>query len=151
MKRRLLLLALLSSCGPLASEVVEPLTVADAGSPPLDAGVDAGVAIAPDAGQPEPTGLPCDVRAVLETHCTGCHGGQTYVPHLLARADFLQPRLGSPQRVGEYALERMLPNAAAPMPPYGYQTQPTAPEVAVISAWVNAGMPGGACGEAVAH
>ena len=30
-------------------------------------------------GDPVLTGLPCDVRGVLETHCTACHAGQTRV------------------------------------------------------------------------
>ncbi len=154
MKHRLLLLALLSSCGPLVTEIVEPLIVADdaglptatpdAGTPPIP---DAGTPPVPDAGQPPLTGLPCEVKAVVEAHCTGCHGGQTYVPHLLSRADFLQPRITG-QLIGELALLRMQPNAQYPMPPGG-QTKPSAAEVAVIDAWVKAGMPAGACGDAI--
>ena len=152
MKRRLLLLALLSSCGPLASEVAEPLvTVPDAGAPAPVVVADAGPQVEADGGVPPLTGLPCEVRAVLETHCTGCHAGQTYAPHLTSRADFLQARINSTQLVGQFALQRMQPGAQYPMPPYGYQTQPSAQDVAVISGWVNAGMPGGACGVAVGH
>lgn len=141
MKRRLLLLALLSSCGPLVSSevVTEPLTTTDGGSPPVT-----------DSGTPVLTGLPCDVRGVLETHCTGCHAGQTYAPHLVSRDDFVRLRIAG-QTVGQFALQRMQPGAAAQMPPYGYQTAPSAADVAVIAAWVNAGMPGGACGVAVAR
>ena len=136
-RRPLLLLALLSSCGPLVEAVApplgttEPLVLADAGTPPL-------------------TGFPCEVRAVLELHCTGCHSTQTYLRGLLRRGDFLQPRTDT-QLLGQHALERMQPGAAMPMPPAGYSTKPSAAEVAVIAAWVNAGMPAGGCGDALAR
>lgn len=145
--RPLLLLALLSSCGPLVEAVApplgvtEPLVLADAGTPP-----------APDAGGGASllTGFPCEVRVVLELHCTGCHSTQTYLRGLLRRGDFLQPRTDT-QLLGQHALERMQPGAAMPMPPAGYSTKPSAAEVAVIAAWVNAGMPAGGCGDALAR
>jgi hypothetical protein len=33
------------------------------------------------------------------------------------------------------------------MPPYGAKTTPTAGEVRLVSDWVSAGMPAGACGD----
>lgn len=149
MKRHALLLALLSSCGPLVEVpttpgTMEPLLTADSGTPAVpDAGVEA------DAGAPPMTGLPCDVRTVIEQRCSGCHGGQTYLRHLLTRDEFLTPRLNSTQLVGQFALQRMQPGVMSPMPPYGYAGGTvSAQELAVMTQWVNAGMPGGACGSA---
>src|SRR5215210_4545937 len=93
-------LAVLCSCGPMiASEaeleglgmVVEESTAIEPEpivAPPADAGpgvdadagieADAGtVSMLPDAGPPDAgpplTGLPCNVRTVLVSYCSGCH------------------------------------------------------------------------------
>lgn len=146
----LLVSAFLAACGPAAVEPppllkpppgAEPLTAGDAGSPAVDAGT---------PPPPPPTGLPCEVRQVLEAHCMGCHAGQTYVRHLTRRDDFLAEHVPG-QSVGQFAISRMVPGAKSLMPPYGYTTQPTAAEVELLADWVGSGMPGGACGEATGH
>ena len=151
-------LALLSSCGPLPAALTQdplgtgkPLTSgpeADAGAPVPDAGAgksDAGQQQLADAG-PALTGLPCDVQAVLQHNCAGCHTGTTSAPILNTREKFLALAQTGELTVGKLASQRMSPGAMAPMPPYGANPQPTPAEVGTVTGWVQAGMPGGACG-----
>lgn len=142
----------LVSCGPAAEPFEAPPTPVPVKQTPVTP-----EPVPPVTPQPQPqplpqpqTGLPCDVKAVLETHCTGCHGGQMYVAHLVARDDFRAEHAPG-QSMGQFAVSRMLPGAKSPMPPYGATTQPTAAEVSVLAEWVGAGMPGGSCGEASGH
>lgn len=96
---------------------------------------------APDAGQP--TGFPCDVRAVLQTHCASCHVGHVYVSPFASRADLHEARDGRP--LGQLAVERMN-DAQRPMPPRGAgPAMPTAEERAIVERWVTEGMPAGSC------
>lgn len=153
MNRRLLALAVLAvSCGPAASFEVPPLGVRPTPQhQPVTVEPDAGTPVVPDAGQPFVTpsadGLPCDVRAVLEAHCTACHGGSMYVPHLNAIDHFRHARAAG-KTVGQIAVERLAPMAEFPMPPTGHTTQPSAAEALVLINWVTSGMPAGTCGVA---
>ena len=123
---RLLLLIALASCGPV--DVEAPTTPQ---SP------------APEAPQPpqppqqqELTGLPCDVRAALQTGCAGCHTDAVYITRFQTRDDLvrLAPRL----------TER-LASATDPMPPAAAR-QLTSEERALITKWVGDGLPAGECG-----
>ena len=91
------------------------------------------------------TGFPCDVREVLQANCAGCHAGGYYVTHFSSREDLLQPARGDELLGAEVAL-RLRPDAAKPMPPVSMQKQPTPAERQLIDGWIQAGMPGGACG-----
>jgi hypothetical protein len=94
------------------------------------------------------TGLPCDVKAVLQTNCAGCHTGETYAVEWATRADLLQPMddaTGGMTTLGVIAVQRMNSDTR-PMPPMGVAQRPSATDRATVAAWVNAGMPGGACG-----
>lgn len=97
-----------------------------------------------DAG---PNELPCDVREVVEAVCANCHASPptSNAPFALtSRYDFLAPWFTSGQSVGERSVIRMK-SAQIPMPPRS--EPPIAPHhLTTIEAWVDAGMPPGACG-----
>ena len=86
--------------------------------------------------------IPCDVAAVLETHCDSCHAAN--IPPLLrTRAEFMGPAdSDSSKSMAEVSLERM-ENTASPMPPDGV---PPAADVQVFADWLAAGLPAGECG-----
>jgi hypothetical protein len=92
-----------------------------------------------------PTGFPCNVRAVLQTNCAGCHAGQMYIESFTSRADFLTD-MGDGTTFGQRAVSRLF-SADQPMPPYGAERVPSANDRAAISAWVESGMPAGECGD----
>lgn len=99
------------------------------------------------SGDPGPNELPCDVRAVVEEHCVACHGSPVTsgAPvSLVTRYDFLADYAGTGESVGARSVTRMK-RSTDPMPPL---SEPPAPASAtdVLSAWVAAGMPAGACG-----
>lgn len=117
------------------------------GGPPTgtDAGTDAGEDA--DAADPGPNELPCDVRAAIESACLSCHSSPptSEAPvSLVSRYSFLGPSSVPGETLGERTVKRMK-NTDAPMPPL---TEPPAADwhVAVIEAWVAAGMPPGECG-----
>jgi hypothetical protein len=98
------------------------------------------------AVQPRLSGIPCDVRQVLETSCAGCHAGVSpYIHSFVTRDDFLAPQ-GDGTTFGQRMVARMA-ETQQPMPPLGVSGQPTAQDEALVAAWVAAGMPGGACGD----
>ncbi len=88
--------------------------------------------------------LPCDVAELLSTHCVSCHaggdpsGGVALTSHAALTAP--SPADGS-VTVAERALLRMR-DAALPMPQAGLLPES---EVAVLAAWIDAGMPKGDC------
>ena len=86
------------------------------------------------------TGLPCDVRGVLQAHCARCHAGHTYVIPFASRDDLLAAFVGG-TTWGERVAVRM---QQGEMPPYPFP-QPSAADRDVVLAWVGAGMPAGAC------
>jgi len=92
-----------------------------------------------------PTGLPCEVAALLSDQCISCHsnppvGGAPSA--LVTRDDLLSPSKTMPGKTrGEAALLRMQ-STTAPMPPTG---APPAADVAAFETWLSAGMPEGTC------
>jgi hypothetical protein len=143
------------ACLPLLAATWMSCGGEDTDSSPVDAGVeDAGGDTDADTGadadadaDPGPNELPCDVRAVIEHHCGSCHSSpptSTATLTLVSRFDFLQPSSVPGETVGARSVARMK-SAAAPMPP---KSEPplAAAQAAVISEWVEAGMPPGDCG-----
>lgn len=91
-------------------------------------------------------GLPCDVDDVFATYCRGCHGDPPVGGgfSLLTRDQLLGPAPTQPNAtLGEQSILRMNDDAS-PMPPMP-AARPSAEEIAVISDWVDAGMPAGDC------
>ncbi len=95
--------------------------------------------------------LPCDVAAVLSTHCTSCHGAPPSggAPMSLdSLATLTAPAAGfAGQTYAQRSLAR-IQDTASPMPP-GTTVTVSATEIAAFSAWVNAGTPAGTCGSTV--
>jgi hypothetical protein len=85
------------------------------------------------------------VHAVLEAYCARCHTGETYAVEYETPLQWRQPWIGG-QSFGQYAVGRMR-DPQNPMPPsYDTGARPTAAEIDVVAAWVDAGMPEGTCG-----
>ncbi len=95
-----------------------------------------------------PTGLPCDVQAVLVKDCLGCHSNPPTggAPMSLAGYDFLVAKsFADPNATfAQRAISRMQ-NDAAPMPPAG-NPRASASDIATITNWVNSMYPRGTCG-----
>ncbi len=97
------------------------------------------------SGTTGPSGLPCDVQAILQNNCTACHsdppvsgpmGLETY-------ADLTAPAVTNPAvTVAQLSVTRMQ-DTAKPMPPGGGVS---AADIATFQAWVAAGAPAGSCG-----
>jgi uncharacterized membrane protein len=98
----------------------------------------------PQQQQQALTGFPCDVQAALQTNCAGCHAHAAYITGFRARADFLLT-MDEGKTLGSVAVERMA-DLERPMPPKAAERQPTAEQKALISRWVELGMPAGECG-----
>ncbi|MFO0551490.1 MAG: hypothetical protein U0271_24085 [Polyangiaceae bacterium] len=121
----------------------------DGGSPDGGGGSGAGTETGGDANQGGSShsakGLPCDVTEVVERACLTCHGDppSSSAPQSLTTvADWQAPAPSDNSRTnGEVSVERMN-DASRPMPP---GTQLSAADIAVISDWVDAGMPSGDC------
>ena len=90
------------------------------------------------------SGLPCDVSALLSTHCATCHSDPPG-PGPMALVTYAQltaPSLGDPSRsVAVLAVDRMR-DTSKPMPPAGMLT---AADIELFSGWVEAGLPISAC------
>lgn len=98
------------------------------------------------AGSGLATGLPCDVQAIVENRCVGCHAGTTPgAPRLLEYADFIAPSVADPATtMAQSSLARMR-SATSPMPPKPAAT-PEAEEIAAFQSWVAGGTKkGGLC------
>jgi mono/diheme cytochrome c family protein len=95
--------------------------------------------------------LPCDVAALLSTHCTSCHGSPPTggAPVSLdSLATLTAPAAGfAASSYAQRSLVRMQ-DSASPMPP-GTGVTVSATEIAAFSSWVNAGTPAGSCGSPV--
>lgn len=119
-------------------------------APPDDSNPSGGASSGSPGGSPagggQASGLPCEIAALLATHCQGCHGSPPAAPMpLLTYEDLAASAVSDPTRsVAELALERM-GSTAAPMPPGDGPTVPAA-EIEAFSAWVAAGLPRGDCG-----
>jgi cytochrome c553 len=98
------------------------------------------------SGGGQASGLPCEIDALLATHCQSCHGSPPAAPMpLLTYEDLAASAVSDPTRtVADLALERM-GSTAAPMPPGNGPTVPAA-EIEAFGAWVAAGLPKGDCG-----
>jgi hypothetical protein len=94
------------------------------------------------------TGFPCDVRAALQDSCAECHTGRTYAPIISSRADFLQPsHQNDGSTIGTLAATLINSDSAPMMPPAYATKRPTAQQRLLITQWISAGMPAGACGD----
>jgi hypothetical protein len=100
------------------------------------------------SSMPLPTGLPCDLRDLLSSRCTGCHTDppQSGVPTGLGSyEDLVALSVTDPKRkVADVALTRIQAQTR-PMPPSPNPRVP-ADGVAVLSNWIAAGYPKGSCG-----
>lgn len=89
--------------------------------------------------------LPCDVARVLGEGCSSCHGPTLAAGapnHLLSRADLAAPSMFDPERTeAEESIARMR-DPKKPMPPSAVADPE---DVAILEAWVAAGMPTGSC------
>jgi len=119
------------------------------GSPGSNAGssgsTSAGSSGSASAVDPTTNGLPCEVTALLQHDCAGCHssppsGGAPEA--LLTRADLTRPAKTDPTKsVGELSVTRIDDGSMPPKPA-------PAPDPALVTAlrsWVAAGMPESAC------
>ncbi len=96
------------------------------------------------AGTGANTGLPCDVQAILEVRCIGCHSGSS-PPPLLTYKDLTSPSKSDPSKTEAQLSAVRLKSTTSPMPPPPAEA-PTADEIATFEAWVAAGTPmGTAC------
>ncbi len=89
------------------------------------------------------TGSFCDVQALLASRCQSCHSAppQAGVPMpLVTHEDLAAPAVSNASiRVVDASLARMQ-STVAPMPPAPLPP-PTSEEIAVLQAWVDAGLP----------
>lgn len=124
--------------------------LADDGDPRRLGGDGGAAPTASDGGGP--TGLPCDVAALLRDRCASCHrappvGGAPMA--LLSHEDLSRPSMAAPgQSVAQRSLARMT-DGARPMPPGAAPSVP-AVELQAFRAWVQAGLPRGGCGDGAA-
>lgn len=87
--------------------------------------------------------LPCDVAAVFETHCHGCHGA---VPSfgapmpLLSWSDLQAPAPSAPSQAVHALLVGRITSATRPMPPLPNPGL-SGPEISVVEAWLASGQP----------
>ncbi|MDB4943974.1 MAG: hypothetical protein JWP97_3508 [Labilithrix sp.] len=127
-----------AACGSGNLERLSPDSELDAGAVILPA-ADGGPSGA--AGTGLVTGLPCDVQALLENRCIGCHDGTTAgTPRLLDWADLVAASKADPNvTIAQVALARMK-SAPRPMPPPP-AAPPEADEIATMQEWVSAGTP----------
>lgn len=98
----------------------------------------------PDAPRADATGLPCDVKEVLETHCVSCHAAETPqfgAPMSLASAaDFHEQAPKAKTAMHVAAIDRIERTGKGAMPPSG---QPPMPDEAkkTLLAWLEAEAP----------
>lgn len=96
----------------------------------------------------EPSGLPCDVDAILRARCHACHGSPPSGPVRLVTWDDLAA--SSPAEPAATVATRVLARIrddARPMPPSPVPRLSPA-DVATMEQWITSGMPRGACGGA---
>jgi hypothetical protein len=91
------------------------------------------------------TGLPCDVAAVIDNHCSGCHSDPPTAgapTPLLTPEELMAPSVTEPTKnMAEVSVERMQAPMGT-MPPAGGAT---AEEIAALQTWIDAGYPLGDC------
>lgn len=96
---------------------------------------------------PGPDALPCDVREVAERACLPCHGDPVTSNasiSLVARSDFQRPSSVPGESVGARSAARLV-DPARPMPPV-VEPPLDAASIAVLTRWVEEGLPPGECG-----
>ena len=98
------------------------------------------------AGSGLVTGLPCDVQALVENRCLGCHSGeQPGTPKLSEYSDFLAPSKADATKTMAQAAILRMKSTTARMPPAPAEAA-DADEIAVMEKWVSAGTKrAGAC------
>jgi mono/diheme cytochrome c family protein len=101
------------------------------------------VSIAPFAAANEPALLGPQARAVLQTHCAGCHGGGKAAK---GRFDFVLDRdrlvsrlLVTPGQAAQSDLFARIQQGE--MPPKSAKTRPSAAEVKILERWIDTGAP----------
>jgi mono/diheme cytochrome c family protein len=91
--------------------------------------------------------LPCEVETVLRKRCQSCHSSHpasTAIVSLITYADLTAQSKADPSvTVAARSLKRIR-DIESPMPPAPV-SPPTAAEIAVLEAWVEAGKPPGSC------
>ena len=102
--------------------------------------------VSPEGGPAAATGIPCDVAKVLATSCTDCHGQKPSggAPNsLVTYEDLKAPSKDDPAQTVAAASVARMKAAKRPMPPDGPLA---ASDIAILEAWVGAGLPRGSCG-----
>jgi cytochrome c5 len=93
-------------------------------------------------------GLPCDVQAVYQTHCTTCHAATPVngapMP-LVTRANLMASSFADASMTFAQRTVVRMQSTTAPMPP-APGTRATATEVQTVNTWISAGYPAGTCG-----
>lgn len=91
------------------------------------------------AGSGLRTGLPCDVQALIEERCVGCHSGeQPGTPKLSEYPDFLLPSKGDPNITMAQAAILRMKSTTNPMPPKPAEPSDTE-EIQTMEEWVKGG------------
>lgn len=118
----------------------------DAGAPETDASSESPDASDSDADDTKSAGFPCEVEALLQARCQGCHSetSKTGVP-LMTYEQLMAPAKVDPSvKVWKRALERMV-SSERPMPPMGRGEPVTEEELSMFEAWIEQGMPADGC------
>lgn len=123
----------------------------DLAGPPRDGGGTVGHdggSTTTDGGSGGDTGLPCDVQAVLTSHCTSCHATTPVAAapmSLVTIDDLMRPSLSNPSLTNGALSVMRMHDTTSPMPPSPFTAVPAA-DLATFENWVSAGMPRGTCG-----
>ncbi|MFO0588992.1 MAG: hypothetical protein U0441_15690 [Polyangiaceae bacterium] len=94
------------------------------------------------------TGVPCDVGAVFASKCLSCHGAKPSGGAPMSLVTYDELTAASKADATKSNVERSvlrMGDAAAPMPP-GANVADNQADIAVLQAWITAGMPKGDCG-----
>jgi len=93
-------------------------------------------------------GLPCNVQAVYQTHCTSCHATMPVsgapMP-LVTRADLMAPSFVSTTMTFAQRTVVRMQSTTSPMPP-APGTPVSTTEIQTVQSWITAGYPAGTCG-----
>ena len=100
------------------------------------------------AGGAGSDGLPCNVQAVYQTHCTSCHAvtpiNGAPMP-LVTRSNLVAPSfVDASTTFAQRAVVRMQSTTSPMPPPPG--TLVSASEIQTVQSWISAGYPAGTCG-----
>lgn len=100
------------------------------------------------AGSPasNDSGLPCDVKAIVDAHCASCHGREPKFGAPMSLASAMDFRVAAPETtasVGQQVLARV-EDQQRPMPPPPNEALSNA-DRQVLKQWIEAGAPDGTC------